>query len=400
MRIAWICHFTNEQIQSILKPHKKVSEFAPWITYTIAVFENRYDIELHIISPHEYISGIKEFKLNGIYYHFFNPYIPIWGRHWPSFFKWDYWTDFKKNKRIVKRLVEKINPDIIHLQGAENPYYSSTILQFFGNLPVIVNLQKTSFDMSYGDSIYAKKRQRIEKEIIAKSSYISLQTKSMLDDIKELNTSAKTYFVRYCELHLNPIDIEKKYDIVFFARVCKEKGIIDLLKSLQLVKKSISNVSLYVIGPCAKNFFEEIKKISKELEIENNIVWKGNLSTLKDVYLEASKAKVSVLPTHYDVIPETILESMQLGLPVVSYKTGSIPELNEDQDNILLVDEGDIQGLAKNIINLLTDKVFYNTMRERGFECIKKRYNNDFIFQEHFECYQKVIEDFYNNQEG
>ena len=169
---------------------------------------------------------------------------------------------------------------------------------------------------------------------------------------------------------------------------------------MQLVKKSISNVCLYVIGPCAKNFFEELKKISKELELENNIVWKGNLPTLKDVYIEALKAKISVLPTHYDVIPETILESMQLGLPVVSYKTGSIPELNEDQDNILLVGEGDIEGLAKNIINLLTDKVLYNTMRERGFECIKKRYNNDYVFQEHFECYQKVIEDFYNNQEG
>ncbi len=400
MRIAWICHFTNEQIQSILKPHKKVSEFAPWITYTIAVFENRYDIELHIISPHEYISGIKEFKLNGIYYHFFNPYIPIWGRHWPSFFKWDYWTDFKKNKRIVKRLVEKINPDIIHLQGAENPYYSSTILQFFGNLPVIVNLQKTSFDMSYGDSIYAKTRQRIEKEIISKSSYLSVQTKSMFEDITELNPLAKIYYVSFSELHLNPIDIEKKYDIVFFARVCPEKGIIDLLKALQLVKKSISNVSLYVIGPCAKNFLEEIKKISKELEIENNIVWKGYLSTLKDVYLEASKAKISVLPTYYDIIPGTIIESMQLGLPVVSYKTGSIPELNEERENVLLVDKGNIEGLANNIINLLTDKELYKTMRERGIEYTKKIDNNDLVFHQHLECYQKVIEDFYNNKEG
>ncbi len=37
-------------------------------------------------------------------------------------------------------------------------------------------------------------------------------------------------------------------------------------------------------------------------------------------------------------------------------------------------------------------------MRERGIEYIKKKYNNNSVFQQHLECYQKVIGDFYNKE--
>ena len=136
----------------MLNPWRKVAEFAPWITNTIPLFENQKWIELHIVALYEYISGIKEFSINGVYYHFFNPYIPLCGRHWPWFFKWDYCTSFSKNKKIVRKIVDNINPDIIHLQSAENPYFLVTAFQFVDKLPFVVNLQRTSLGESYGDS--------------------------------------------------------------------------------------------------------------------------------------------------------------------------------------------------------------------------------------------------------
>ncbi len=394
MKIVWICHFTNSKIQNILKPWRRVAEFAPWISDTIPIFENLKNIEFHLISPHEYIAGIKEFKINNVIYHFFNPYIPIYGRHWPWFFKWDYWTDFSKNKKIVRKLVDKINPDIIHLQGAENPYYSVTALQFIDKYPFVVNLQKTSFEQSYGHSQFDKKRAKIEMNILQKSKNVTVRTKSMIDDIRKINSSINIYWVNYAMSSLYPINIEKKYDIVFFARVSEDKGIFDILKALKIIKGTIKNISLCIIGSASKYVIEDIKRTATNLDISNNIVWIGYLPSLEEVHIEASKARISVLPTHWDVIPGTIIESMQLGLPVVSYKAGSIPELNEDRENVLLSEIGDIEGLAHNIIRLLTDDDLYNTMRERGIDCIKNKYNNKNVFQQHLDCYHQVIEDF------
>ena len=77
IEVVWICHFTNEAVQKYLKPRKKVTEFAPWITLGIKEAEKRNDIELHIVSPHRWINGTKEFKLNNVNYHFLTREFPF-----------------------------------------------------------------------------------------------------------------------------------------------------------------------------------------------------------------------------------------------------------------------------------------------------------------------------------
>ncbi|MDZ4121265.1 MAG: hypothetical protein U1C33_02500, partial [Candidatus Cloacimonadaceae bacterium] len=92
-KIVWICHFTDNEIQSIIKPYIQMKESALWISMLLKVFENRDDIDLHIISPHQYITGVKSFTRRGIKFYFFNAFMPVIGRHWPNFFRWDLWTD-------------------------------------------------------------------------------------------------------------------------------------------------------------------------------------------------------------------------------------------------------------------------------------------------------------------
>jgi glycosyltransferase involved in cell wall biosynthesis len=395
LKIVWICHFTDSQVQSILKPWRKKAQFAPWITYTLRVFEDRNDLELHIVSPHEYISGVKEYEKSGVHYHFFNPCIPIWGRHWPGFFKWDVWTNYARNKRKVRRIVDSIKPEIIHLHGAENPYYSTTVLPLMGRYPIVVNIQrfdKSSFAQNDTRSIN-------EQSILTNARNISIRTKTMHNDISEYLPDSRLFWVKYSMPEYRPITVKKEYDVVFFAQVGKAKGIEDLLDAVAILKQHIKNLKMCVIGSVSKSYATYLQEKARTLGISDTIIWKGRLPELSDVHLEASKAKVSVLPTYNDIISGTIIESMQLGLPVVSYKTGSIPELNEDRENVLLSDKGDIDGLANNILRLLTDDELYKTMSRRGIECIRERYSNQNVLQQHLDCYREVIADFHRDKQ-
>lgn len=390
LTIAWICHFSNDLVQEKLKPWKSKAHFAPWISQTIPIFENRQDIQLHIIAPHEFIRGPKEFSHNGVEYHFFNPYIPLWGRHWPGFFKWDEWTNYAYNKRVVKSLVQKIAPDVIHLQGAENPYYSSTILPLLGLYPIVINLQRILLSFLSGKS----KRAQIEKEIYDKARNISIRTETMKQDISSYRPDANIHWVRYQPRILEPLNLDKEYDVVFFARVSKAKGIEDLIDALGIVAKTVPSPKLCIIGGISDAYKAELINRAAKLNLAEDITWKGYLQSAEDVYREASKARISVLPTHNDIIPGTIIESMQLGLPVVSYKVGSIPELNVEEESVLLSDLGDIKGLAQNMAKLLTDPVLYDTMSARGIRCIQKRYSGQDVLKQHLDCYQDVILDF------
>lgn len=399
LKIVWICHFTDSQVQSILKPWRKKAQFAPWITHTLRVFEDRDDLELHIVSPHEYISGVKEYEKSGVHYHFFNPYIPIWGRHWPGFFKWDVWTNYARNKRIVRRIVDSIKPDLIHLQGAENPYYSSTALQYLDRYPVVVNFQRFALDIIQNADDKSETRVRIEKKLWENARYFTVRTQVMESEFRKFRPDAKLYWVNYARAEMPKESPEKIYDLVFYARINKIKGIEDLLEAVALLKNSGTPYTACVMGPVSEQYLTYLKQKAGKLGIAKLISWKGQLPTQNQVHLEALKARICVLPTHKDVIPGTIIESMQLGLPVVSYKAGSIPELNEERENVLLSDIGDIEGIVKSIKRLLTDDDLYKTMSQRGIECIRERYSNQSVLKQHLDCYRDVIADFHKDKQ-
>jgi glycosyltransferase involved in cell wall biosynthesis len=383
------------EIQKKLQLRRKISSFAPWITYTTQVFEQQRDVTLHVISPHRYITGVQRFEIRGVKYYFFNPNMPILGRQWPGFFKWDKWTNYSHNKQTVMRIIDEIKPEIIHLQGAENPYYSTTVLPLMGRYPIVVNIQR------FDKNIFAQNDTRSinEQSILTNARNISIRTKTMHNDISEYLPDSRLFWVKYSMPEYRPITVKKEYDVVFFAQVGKAKGIEDLLDAVAILKQHIKNLKMCVIGSVSKSYATYLQEKARTLGISDTIIWKGRLPELSDVHLEASKAKVSVLPTYNDIIPGTIIESMQLGLPVVSYKTGSIPELNEDRENVLLSDKGDIDGLANNILRLLTDDELYKTMSRRGIECIRERYSNQNVLQQHLDCYREVIADFHRDKQ-
>ncbi len=400
IKVAWICHFTNAHIQEIIKPRRSFAEMATWVTSFIKVLQNKEDMDLHIISPHRWITKYKTFIENGITYHFFNPGIPFYGRHWPSFFRFDRMTNYFFNKRKVSRIVNKIKPDIIHLMGAENAYYSSTLLQFKGKYPSLVTVQGF-ISHSNGNSKDALYRKTVEKKILETFKHFGYRTETMGESIKSFNKQAILHWHRFPMFVREPLNIafdQREYDCVFFARVSKDKGIEDLLEAIALLKKMKNDIKLLVIGSSGKSYADFLKNKCVELNIANNITWAGFLPTQEDVYIAASHAKICVLPTYHDIISGTIIESLFLKIPVVAYNVGSIHELNKDKQHVILVDKFDINGLAKNVSTLLHNDKLLNEMAENGYKIIRQWFDNSKVYPVLMNVYQKIIQDFQNNR--
>ncbi len=401
LKVVWICHFTNDTIQQHLKPRKKVAEFAPWITFGIKEAEKRNDIELHIVSPHKWISKNIEFKLNNIYYHFFNPGIPFYGRHWPSFFRVDIFTNFWLNKKQVKNFINKIDPDIIHLHGIENPYYSSTVFQFINSYPILVTIQGINLLHLSKIKMNAdiKLRYKIGKEILIRFNNFGIRTKAMTEEILTYNINPNfywhEYFINIPSVNSNFIHSEKKYDIIFFARIDKTKGIEDLIKVIgMLKKKKFKNINVAVIGSSSKKYLSFLKTLAKENNCLDNISFIGFLPTQEDIYKILDKSKICVLPTYNDTIPGTIIESMFRKVPVVSYKTGGIPDINENDEYLLLNRQGDLEGLMRNIEKLMDNEYYRKKLAEKAYEYAIDRWNNEKAIKDIILIYKKILKNF------
>jgi len=69
-----------------------------------------------------------------------------------------------------------------------------------------------------------------------------------------------------------------------------------------------------------------------------------------------SAADIFVISSLADNLPNTVLESMSCGTPVVGYSSGGIPELVEPMETGLLAETGDVKALARAIEHILQDR--------------------------------------------
>ena len=114
------------------------------------------------------------------------------------------------------------------------------------------------------------------------------------------------------------------------------------------------------------------------------------------MHLEVVKARISVLPTYNDTIPGTIVESMLLGVPVISYNTGGIPDLNIDGEHVILVEQGNIGKLANEIIELLSNNNKQQELAERAMKYALNEFDNANSVNLLIKAYKAVIKDFKN----
>ena len=401
-KILWICHFSNSNVREKLPLTDKIkyADFSPWISNLINEFEFTSKIDLHIISPHRGMLQNKyEFKHKNIHYYFFKPDLPIIHKMMPSKFYLNKRMRYLFNRYQIKKFTKTINPDLINLIGAENPYYSISVLDI-KHIPIFLSCQtvySNPIRKQYSDN-FDSYRWDIEKKIHKKINYFGCQGRMHRDLILDNNPNAIIFKMFFPINKLQNIKQNiKKYDFVFFAGiVSKKKGIEDAIDALFIVKDSNPNVSLNIVGKCPKKY--KLKLINKinELKLEDNITFNDFFSNHSDMHSHITKSKFALLPNKLDVISTTIIESIQLGLPIVSYKTTGSPYLNKYKKSILLSNIGDIKDLANNMINLLENTSYGQDISQNAKEIIDIEFNNTKSIKRLIDSYRAIISHYYN----
>ena len=407
IKVVWICHFSNEEIRNklCLSKKKKYFDFAPWNTNIIKGFEKRSDVDLHIIAPHKGLTHlISQFEHNGLFFHFFKPDVPIVHRNWPRFFPLAKWTRFIKNRIIVYFMVKKIKPDIISLIGAENSYYSSSILWLKKfNIPIYTLIQGIISD----PKLYSNGKKpdiisiSLERKIHKEFKYFGIGAPFFCDLIKRDNPSPfflRAQFPRTINIAHSNLDTIKEYDFVFFASVIKRKGIEDLLDALLFVKEEKKDVSLNVIGPASKQYLFYLKQKTEHLGLSKNVTFSGHFPTLNEVHKEALKARFYVLPTRVEGMASSVIESMLLGLPVITCRTGGLPYLNKDGITVLMSEPSDVHGLAENMIRIIKSPELAEELNIKAREFALREFNIEKITDTLILQYHAIIQHHYNSE--
>jgi len=179
---------------------------------------------------------------------------------------------------------------------------------------------------------------------------------------------------------------ENNYDIIYAGSALERKGVKYLLEAIPSIKKQFP-VKLHLLSNGYK--IEEYKKISKDLDIAENVVFHGILE--RDKYLKLlSNSRLLCLPTLSEGYSWTILDALCLGVPVVTTTECRCNELFENGDIGFRVKPGDSDVLSDVILKLFSD---FELCKKFSENSLKKREEFDYekIIPKYIELYEKYI---------
>jgi glycosyltransferase involved in cell wall biosynthesis len=96
---------------------------------------------------------------------------------------------------------------------------------------------------------------------------------------------------------------------------------------------------------------------NKELDSMENVLELGPIYDEKMMSIAYSAADVFVIPSLMDNLPNTVLESLMCGTPVIGFPVGGIPEMIQDGINGFLTDEISVKSLVNTINKFLNISV-------------------------------------------
>jgi glycosyltransferase involved in cell wall biosynthesis len=164
-----------------------------------------------------------------------------------------------------------------------------------------------------------------------------------------------------CEVLLRGVDQTRFYPpsertthphALFVGQVQKAKGAFDLLLAWAKVRHACPDALLSMVGPDRTNglFLRE----AHALGIGSSIKLTGPLPPPMVADL-MRQSRLFCLPSHGEGTPNCVMEALSCGLPVVATRVGGIPDIVEQEKTGLLVDLGNIEGLADALVTLLRD---------------------------------------------
>lgn len=142
------------------------------------------------------------------------------------------------------------------------------------------------------------------------------------------------------------------FRIIFTGRLSEEKGIVDLVNALGILRNP--SILLDIIG----NGREEshIRSVIKRLHLDSSVRLIGYCEWGEKLFEYMKNADCLVLPSYNEGLGMVLLEAMANGTTVIASRIGGIPDIVTDGYNGLLFEAGDVKALAERINELYSDR--------------------------------------------
>jgi glycosyltransferase involved in cell wall biosynthesis len=148
-----------------------------------------------------------------------------------------------------------------------------------------------------------------------------------------------------------PVPLPQRPQALFVGSLEPYKGIDALALAWRLVASRLDDATLHVVGRGSRAAAVATLAADPSLRVR----WSEEL-TSEQVADALDESTLLVLPSPMEGMGRVVVEALARGRPVIGAAAGGIADLVRDGVNGLLVEAGDVDGLADALVRLLSDR--------------------------------------------
>ncbi len=357
------------------------------------------------------IYGVNKNSVDGNVYRVLN-FNDMAGNNIKNYFKLfkSVFFDFN-NYFITKKLLKRINPDIVYIWHSNYISISPAIAAGVLGIPAVFHLEDYwLLGLKNSGSSFQNYFLRSLCKIISRFFFGILKLKNI---IVVSNTLKRKYMeigiqeekIKLIKSGISTNTFSKttkkefgdKIRLLYTGRLSEEKGVNIAIEAVNyLIKGNQKNIILDIVGRGSNDYEKIIKEKVHYHGIENYINFLGMIERelLPEIYCSHD---ILLVPSIWEEpFGLSAIEGMACGIVVIASNVGALSETIVNGENGILVNPNDFKELSHWIVRVIRDKELYESMQEKGIEIIKEKYT----IQKHADSIEEYLKDIcrgYNN---
>ena len=198
----------------------------------------------------------------------------------------------------------------------------------------------------------SKKAQTTKKSqdfLASKADFVCAESKSVLSD-RGIELSDKT---RIIHLYVDDLEVSAKREnkVGMLCRLASGKCVLESIEGFNEFHLKHPEFSLEIVGDGI--LYDECKALIDKLNAESFITLRGWL--LHDELFEVMKDwKLLLFPTKTEGMPNSVLESMSMGIPALCSPVGGLKDIIKDKNNGYVLKNDDAESIAQALCEVLS----------------------------------------------
>jgi glycosyltransferase involved in cell wall biosynthesis len=158
---------------------------------------------------------------------------------------------------------------------------------------------------------------------------------------------------------------QEKIKLLFVGRVCRDKGMQELIEAVSLMKKKGMNVILNIAGDSGDaDKIEMFKEMAEERKLEDVIVWNGRVPYGDKLFSLYRESDILILPSAHEGFPHVIYEAVASSVLVVVTRVGGISDVCHHKREVYFIEK-----TPESIVNAVSELISNPALRKEMIKC-------------------------------